>query len=150
MVMAVNSLFWLFKCFNKNQTDYSIQAGGVTGRFEVIYKYCGIDSQFECYITIWNLYYFYIELENVYECLPGIEPIAILKNYDDTLNRANMILRFDKIGHCIVSGSFKNKNNWYKNGIMFEIDTVFIFDILISLEKFFDDLKRIQGHSNFY
>ena len=53
---------FLFKCFDDNQTEYSIQAGGVTGKFEVTYKCCGIDSNFECDITIGNLYYFYIEL----------------------------------------------------------------------------------------
>lgn len=141
-----------FNCFDKNQTEYSIQAGGVTGRFEVTYKCRGIDSQFECDITIGNLYYFYIELENMYECLPGIEPIAVLKNYGETLNRTNMTFRADKCGHFIINGCFKNKENGYKSGIIFEtkLDTVFIYDILNSLEKFFDELKRIQGHSNFY
>ena len=141
-----------FKCFDKNQTEYSIQTGGVSGIFEVTYKCCGIECQFECDLTIGNLYYFYIELENVYECLPGIEPVAVLKNYGETPDRTNMTFRFDKLGHCIISGLFRNKSNCYKSGIIFDIsiDISFIYDILGSLEKFFDELKSIQGHSNFY
>ena len=63
-----------------------------------------------------------------------------------------MTFRFDKLGHFIVSGYFKNKNNMYKSGIIFDIkvDTVFIYDILRSLKRFFDELRRIQGHSNFF
>ena len=103
-------------------------------------------------ITIGNLYYFYIELENVYECLPGIEPVAVLKNYGETLNRTNMTFTFDKLGHCNVNGCFKNASDGYNSGIIFElqIDMSYIYDILTSLEIFFDELKRIQGHSNFY
>ena len=52
-----------FKCFEENQTDYSIQTGGATGNFEITYKCSGIDSQFEIDITIGNLYYFYNELK---------------------------------------------------------------------------------------
>jgi len=141
-----------FKCFDDNQTEYSIQAGGVTGKFEVTYKCSGIDSKFECDITIGNLYYFYIELENVYECLPGIEPVAVLKNYGETLNRTNMTFTFDKLGHCKVDCCFKNASDRYNSGIFFElqIDMSYIYDILNSLEKFFDELKQIQGHSKFY
>lgn len=144
-------LIFAFKCFDDNQTDYSIQEGGVTGKFVVSYKCCGIDSLFECDITIGNLHDFYIKLKNVYECLPGIEPLAVLKNYG-TLNRTDMTFRFDKLGHCFVSGYFKNESNDYKSGIIFDIQIELsdIYDILHSLERFFDELKRIQGHSNFY
>lgn len=140
-----------FKCFDDNQTDYSIQAGGVTGEFVVSYKGRGIDSLFECDITIGNLYDFYIELKNIYENLPGIEPFAVLKNHG-TLNRTDITFRFDKLGHCFVSGYFKNKSNGYKSGIIFDIQIELpnIYDLLHSLEKFFNELKRIQGHSNFY
>ena len=144
-------LIFSFKCFDDDQTEYSIQAGGVTGKFEVIYKCCGIDSQFECDITIGNLYDFYIELKNVYECLPCNEPVAILKNYGEILNRTNMTFTFDKLGHCNVNGYFKNKYDGYDSGIMFEFkNDIYIYGILNSLEKFFDELKRIQGHGNFY
>ena len=141
-----------FKCFDDNQTEHSIQTGGVTGKFEMTYKCRGIESQFECDITIGNLYCFYIELENVYECLPGIEPVAVLKNYGETLNRTNMTFTFDKCGHCIVDGCFKNMYDGYNSGIIFEfqIDMSYIYDILNSLEHFFDELKRIQGHGNFF
>ena len=140
-----------FKCFEENQTDYSIQTGGATGNFEITYKCSGIDSQFEIDITIGNLYYFYNELKNIYECLLGIDSVAVLKNYG-TLNRTDMTFKFDKLGHIIVSGSFKNKSNNYKCGVAFDmqIDTSYIYDILHSLKYFFDELKRIQGHSKFY
>ena len=140
-----------FKCFDQKQTDYSIQAGGVTGQFEIAYKCAGIDSRFDIDITIGNLYYFYIELENVYECLPGIDPVAVLKNYG-TLNRTDLTFRFDRSGHILVSGCFKNKHHNYTSGVIFDIqiDTSYIYDILHSLKSFFGELKRIQGHSNFY
>ena len=141
-----------FKCFDENQTAYSIQTGGLTGTFEVTYQCAGMDCQFECDMTIGNLYYFYIALENGYECLPGIEPVAVLKNDGETRNRTNLTFTFDKQGHINVNGCFRNKCDGYHSGIVFElqIDVSYIYDILSALESFFDALKRIQGHSNFY
>ena len=142
-----------FKCFDENQTEYSIQAGGVTGKFEITYKCSGIESNFECDLTIGNLYYFYIELDTAYDIKFCKDSVAILKDCSETLNRTKLMFRFDKLGHCFVEGCFKNKGNNYRSSISFEdieIDQTFIPDILISLEKFFDELKRIQGHSKFY
>ena len=140
-----------FKEFDKGQTGHSIKKGGVTGSFEVTYRCSGIDSRFECDVTVGNLYYFYIELENVYECLPGTEPAAVLTNYGTT-DRTDMTFRFDGAGHCQVSGRFMDKENGYKSGVIFDIcmDVSYIYDILGSLKEFFDELKRIQGHGSFY
>lgn len=141
-----------FKCFDEDQSEYSVQAGGVNGRFEVIYRCCGIDSQFECDITVGNVYNFYIELDNAYDIQLGKNTVANLKNYGDNLNRASLTFNFDKTGHCVLFGAFKNKDNLYKSGIDFEIkiDQTYIPEILVSLERFFEELIKIQGHSRFY
>ena len=140
-----------FKSFDQARSAHSIQTSGVSGVFEVEYKCSGIDCRFECDMTVGNLFYFYTELENVYECLPGIEPVAFLNNYGADMH-TDMSLRFDKKGHFNVIGHFKNKQNNYKSSIAFDIqaDTAFVYDILGSLKAFFDELKRIQGHGNFY
>ena len=141
-----------FKCFDNKQTDYSVQAGGVTGRFEVIYTCRGIESQFECDITIGNVYEFYNELKGAYKDINGKDLSVCLKNYGEVLKRSRLVIDFDKLGHCILSGNFKNKDNYYKCGIDFEIeiDQTYILNFLGALEAFFNELKRIQGHCNFY
>ena len=138
-----------FKCFD-NRAYYPNKDGRVTGIFEVSYNCCGISSQFECDVTIGNLYAFLLQLENVYECLPGIEPVAVLENYG-SINRTKMTFSFDKKGHVAVSGRFMNGSTRYNSGIIFEMktDTSCISDILNNFNCFFDDIKRIQGHSDF-
>jgi len=140
-----------FKSFDSNQTDYSINLGGVTGEFEIIYNCNGIKSQFEIDVTIGNMYTFYVQLEKAYECLCEANNVAILENYG-SLDRANMSFEFDKKGHIIVKSKFMNKNTLYKSGISFEmqIETWDVHNILICLHHFFEELKRIQGHSKFY
>ena len=141
-----------FKCFDEKQSDYSIQMGGVTGKFEVIYRCYGIESQFECDITIGNVYDFYIQLNNVYGIHFGKDTIANLKNYGNILKRTNLTFSLDNNGHCTIIGSFKNKGNLYKSGIEFEIeiDQTYIPEILASCAFFFKELTRIQGHGTFY
>ena len=140
-----------FTKFKPHQDSYSIKRGGIAGDFEVSYKCNGIESRFECDLTTGNLYSFYVELDNSYECLPGSEPVAILAN-NASPERTSMTFRFDKMGHFFVKGCFKAKENGYKSGIIFdmEMDTVFIYDILDSLKKFFNELEKIQGHRNFF
>ena len=141
-----------FKCFDSNQTEYSVESGGLTGQFEVVYNCCGISSKFDCDITIGNLYDFYVQLENTYECLPGIESVAILENYGSD-KRSCMIFTFDKERRVVISGRFMDKGTFYKSGILFEIETDtfgVISEILNSLKSFFNELKRIQGHNTFY
>ena len=111
-------LIFSFLSFDDGQTDYSIQKGGVTGKFGVSYKCSGIESCFECDITIGNLYYFYIELENVYERLPGIKPVAVLENYGE-LKRTEMTISCDKTGRWSVSGCFRNKGTGYREMIKY-------------------------------
>lgn len=142
-----------FKRFDEDQNEYSIKQGGVTGVFEITYKCKGIVSNFECDITIGNLYCFYIELGHAYDIQFCNDSAVILRNYGETLNRTKLVFRFDKLGHCFVNGYFKNKDNRYRSSINFEnieIDQTYIPKILVSLEKFFVELKRIQGHSSFY
>ena len=141
-----------FKCFDSDQTKYSVEMGGLTGQFEVTYNCCGISSKFDCDMTIGNLYAFYMQLENAYECLPGIDPVAVLENYGSDM-RSCMTFTFDKKERVVISGHFMDKVTSYKSGIMFEmeIDTFYVIsEILKSLECFFSELKRIQGHNTFY
>ena len=141
-----------FKSFDKHQSEYSISVGGVTGTFEVAYSCLGMDCRFECDITMGNLYSFYLQLENVYECLPGIVPIATLENYG-SLDRTNLTFKFDKMGHVQINGRFMNKDAHYNSGILFDISMDAFYNItymIKTLKTFFDELKRIQGHSTFY
>ena len=141
-----------FKSFDEQQSEHSIKTGGVTGVFEISYSCPGMDCRFECDITMGNLYSFYLQLDNVYECLPGIVPIATLDNYGSS-EHTNLTFEFDKKGHVRVTGRFMNKDTHYNSGILFDItmDTFYnITNMINTLRSFFDELKRIQGHSNFY
>ena len=141
-----------FKEFDSGQSDYSIERGGLTGKFEVTYNCCGINSQFECDMTIGNLFDFYIQLENSHECLSGTDSIAVLEDYGSD-KRTNMTFNFLNNNRVVISGNFLNSNTLYKSGIQFEmeIDTFYVIsETLNSLEYFFNELKRIQGHSTFY
>ena len=141
-----------FDSFDDNQSDYSIKMGGVTGNFSINYYSNSVNCNFKCDITVGNVYLFYVELDNAYDILSGRNAVAVLKNYG-SLNHSNLMFTFDKRGHCNVDGEFKNKSNQYKNGInfSFELDqTGNITPILNSMEVFFQELRRIQGHSNFY
>ena len=48
---------------------------------------------------------FYLQLENVYECFPGVNPIATLENYG-SLERSNLTFKSDKMGYVQVNGWF--------------------------------------------
>lgn len=138
--------------FARHQDTFSIKRGGLTGDFEVAYQCEGMDCKFECDITMGNLYTFYIELDNAFDCLAGTDSVAILQNNADKPVHSKMSFEFDKTGHCIVDGCFMNRNNCYKSGITFgmTIDNIFISEILTSLREFFSALEKIQGHNNYY
>lgn len=140
-----------FNSLDDNQTEQSIKTGGLTGKFGIIYQAGGIDCNFECDITVGNVYEFYVSLDDAWDILFGKNAVAVLKNYG-TLDRTNLTVSFDKRGHCLVDGFFKNKNNQYKSGISFsfEIDQTYITDILNSMKTFFTELIRVQGHKVFY
>ena len=97
-----------------------------------------------------DLYCFYIELDNVYDGLPGTKPVAILESNAETQERTKMTFRPDN-GMFVINGLFRNRDNCYKSGIIFdmEIDTVFVVEMLVTLENFFKELEEIQGHRNF-
>lgn len=139
-----------FKKYDESQDEYSIKLGGITGDFELTYKSLGLECQFECDITVGNVYDFYRELEYAYQASKNTE--AKLKNYGNILNRTFLQFRFDKLGHCILIGNFKNKFTQYRNGVTFEIeiDQTYVAKILSSLKFFFEKLKSIQGHDTFY
>ena len=142
-----------FRRFDENQTDYSIQAGGLTGKFEVMYRCKGMESRFECDITVGNVYELFVALDNAYEGFSGKLPSVVLHNYGNAPYRTEMTFKFEKTGHFIFSGRFMNKSNEYRSGIIIDSiksDSVFLSDILKNSEKFFAELSRIQGHRNFY
>lgn len=132
-----------FNEFDGKQTDY------LTGIFSIVYSGKGMECSFECDITIGNVYDFYIALENAYEYIKGGK--AVLSNYG-SLNRSNLSVAFDGKGHCEVTGKFLNKDNFYKSGInfSFSLAQTHINDILIKMETFFKELRRIQGHNRYY
>ena len=140
-----------FHAFDDQQSDVSIKMGGVTGKFSVIYQSEGIDSRFGCDITVGNVYEFYQSLNQAYDRISDNDASAVLKNYGD-LHRTYLTVQFDRKGHCFVDGCFKNEATQYRSGILvaFEVDQTYIPKILDSMEAFFGELKRIQGHSKFY
>ena len=139
-----------FKSFKAHQDSYSIKRSGLAGNFEVYHRCSGSESRFECDLTVGELYCFYIELDNVYDGLPGTKPVAILESNSRTQERTKMTFRPDK-GKFLISGLVRNRDNGYKSGIIFdmEIDTVFVVEMLVTLENFFKKLEEIQGHRNF-
>ena len=140
-----------FKCFDEKQTDYSIQHGGVTGIFEIEYSCFGLESHFTLDVTVGNVYDFYKSLKDAYDKCFCKDCNATLQNYG-SLNRTSLSLSFDKLGHCLIKGSFLNREHQYKSGVSFEIeiDQTYIPEILLSLKSFFEELKKIQGHDTFY
>ena len=139
-----------FKRFKAHQDSFSIKRSGLAGDFEVYYKCSGMENRFECDLTVGELYCFYIELDNVYDGLPGTKPVAILESNSGTQERTKMTFSGDK-GKYFISGIFRNRDNCYKSGIIFdmELGAVFMGDILGTLEKFFKYLEEMQGHRNF-
>lgn len=140
-----------FISFDDDQTDRSIEMGGVTGKFGIIYQCKGIDCNFECDITVGNVYAFNYSLDTAYDLMSGRNAVSVLSDYGDTLNRTNLTIRFDSKGHCLMDGHFKNKDDLYKSAVSFsfEIDQTDVSDMLVSMNKFFEELIRIQGHNNF-
>ena len=154
-VMEIDSgdecLILSFIRFKRHQDSYSIKRGGVLGDFEVSYKCRGIESRFECELTPGNLNCFYYELENLYDGLPGTKPTAVLENNTGEAERTKITFTLNK-GRCFISGSVRNKNNDYKSGIFFDIDTdgIILSEILTELNNFLDEIIKIQGHRNFF
>ncbi|MCH5349993.1 MAG: hypothetical protein J1E40_11765 [Oscillospiraceae bacterium] len=140
-----------FISFDDNQTDRSIEMGGVTGKFGIIYQSKGIDCNFECDISVGNVYTFYYSLDTAYDIMSGRNAVSVLSDYGDTLNRTNLTITFDNKGRCLMDGYFKNKDDLYKSSIAFsfKIEHTDISDMLISMDKFFHELIRVQGHNNF-
>lgn len=129
--------------------DY-IKHNVVTGDFEIAYKCNGIESKFECDMTIGNLYCFFISLDNAYDIQSCKNNVVTIENYGSS-KRSVLTIKFDN-GHYFVSGYFKNKNNLYNSSISFnfEIFLTDIVEILISLDNFFREIRKIQGNNNFY
>lgn len=140
-----------FEKFDENQSDYSIKNGGVTGKFGIIYVGKGMNCHFLCDVTVGNVYDFFIALENLYEGLPGSNTSAVLENYGND-KRTQLSFVGDKRGYFNMNGLFLNKSNNYKSGLTlsFSIPCEDLSHILISMEHFFQEIKRIQGHNKFY
>lgn len=138
-----------FNQFDDGQTDYSINMGGLTGIFGIVYSGKGMECSFECDITIGNVRDFAISLENSYDNLDNRK--AILCNYGSS-DRSNLSVTFNKKGNCEVLGNFLNKDNLYKSGISFSfsLDQTYIHDIIKNMDTFFEELYHIQGHNRYY
>ncbi len=140
-----------FKCFDDDQSDYSIEMGGVTGKFEIAYRGLGVNGGFLCDLTVGNVYQFYLDLENAYNIQLGKDIKVTMHDYSE--DRTMLTFSFDKTGHCDVGGFFKNDENGCRNGICFdeiEIDQTEIPPMLSAMKKLFNELERIQGHCTYY
>ncbi len=138
-----------FNEFDDKQTDYSISMCGVTGKFGIVYVGKGLNCNFNCDIDIGNVRDFAVSLENAYDNLNDRK--ATLDNYG-SLNRTHLSATFDNKGHCIITGNFLNKDNFYKSGISFSfsLDPIYVPDIIRNMDIFFKELYRIQGHNRYY
>lgn len=141
-----------FNEFDGNQTEYSIERGGVTGKFGIVYQSKGIDCNFKCDVTVGNVHDFYMSLDDAWDIKSGRNASAFLKCYGYDSDRTDFTINFDNKGRCFAGGHFKNAEDQYKSGVFFsfETDPIYITDILNSTENFFRELIRIQGHKNFY
>lgn len=138
-----------FKKFDDGQTDYSVSATGVTGKFGIVYIGKGMNCEFDCDITIGNVRDFAVSLENAYDNMNDGK--AVLVNYG-SLNRSNLSVVFGKRENCKMTGNFLNEDNFYKSGISFSfsLDQIYIHDIIKNMDDFFEELYRIQGHNSYY
>ena len=138
-----------FLKFDK-QDEYSIKRGGLAGEFGIIYKDEAISCQFGCSLTIGNVYSFYVSLDSAYDL--GTPSVAVLKDYDDALKRTGLTIAFDKKGNYSIEGAFKSKESHYQSGICFSLkaDQTYISDAVITMDRFFSELAKIQGNRNFY
>ena len=125
-------------------------SGGAVGAFEAAYRCCGTESRFVCDLTLGSLYVFTVSLDYIYDLGPG--DTAVLKN-DGSEDRSELVFRFDHRGHCVISGRFRNQDNGFRSGIFFGgmvIDNIYMNEIILTLEAFFSEVKKLQGHSNFW
>lgn len=140
-----------FTEFDEGQSDYSIQAGGVTGKFGIRYNGLGMDAKFECDITMGNLAEFNYSLDTSWDIYFGRDSSAVLCDYTEP-HRTLLEFKFDSKGKCYAKGNFLNKTNSYCSGVNFEmdVDPSFIPEIIGTINIFFDELKHIQEHDTFY
>ncbi len=138
-----------FVSFDKGQTVYSIENGGVTGQFGIKYVGKGMNCGFLCDITIGNVRDFAVALEDAYDKLNG-EKVELL-NYG-SLDRSYLSFSLDKRGCCEISGRFDNKENMYNSGIHFSftIDQTFIVSTLHNMDYFLEEIYRLQGHNRYF
>lgn len=138
------------ECFTLSCTGIGkTHRGELTADFAAAYRCCGMDCEFAADLTLGSLYAFYLSLDNALDGLPGTDPNAVLQSCGS--NHAQLSFSPDHAGHWIVRGRFKNKDHNYRSGILFDmkIDTMFVTEIYVSLERFFKALKQQYG-SNFY
>ncbi len=138
-----------FVSFDKGQTDYSIENGGISGQFGIKYVGKGMNCDFLCDITIGNVRDFAVALDDAYDKLNGQK--VELSNYGSS-DSSYLSFTFDKRGFCEISGQFDNKENMYNCGIhfSFSIDQSFVASILHNMDYFFEEIYRLQGHNRYY
>lgn len=123
----------------------ALKRGGVTAEFHIQIAVDGINADFNCSISLGNLYIFYIDLQKCYKEVKGT---AVLKDYSERLT--NIAVCFIHTGQCVVSG-FAQNGAYSKNKIEFYIqcDQTFINQNIKSLKALFDKLAAIQGFYEF-
>lgn len=126
-------------------TPETLKRGGLTVTFSIQIAVDGINADFDCSISLGNLYTFYVDLR---KCHNDVNGIAILKDYSERLT--NISFCFNHMGQCGVSG-FAQNGAYSKNKIEFSIqcDKIFIDQSIKSLKVLFDELAEIQGFYEF-
>ncbi|MCL2463138.1 MAG: hypothetical protein FWF44_10770 [Defluviitaleaceae bacterium] len=127
-------------------TAETLKWGGVSAKFKIIVDVKGIHADFQCCLTVGNLYNFYMQLSERHKNLQGS---AELKYYSESLT--NIIFTFDKSGHCVICGMVQNGTySGNKVGFKIECDQTFITPVLVSLRTIFTEFAEIQGNYIFY
>ena len=123
----------------------TVKMGGLIADFNIQIVVYGINADFKCWITIGNLYDFYIKLQECYKNLYGT---AVLKYHDEELTRISV--DFQNTGKCTVYGYAQTKS-YKKNKIEFciECDQTYIEPNIRMLKILFDELAVIQGFYEF-
>ena len=123
---------------------------GFTGTFRAAYSCKGIKSDFECFVTLGDIYYFAYALDTAYD-LEQVNTSAVIGD-DNDLRKISLIFIFDSKGRCHVSGHFPNKDDMFRSAVDFncELYLSVITDITVGINKLFDKLAEIKGDRDFY
>lgn len=141
------SFEFLFKEFDKEQSDYAIEHGGVTGIFSVAFNEEGLNVQFPCDVTVGNVYSFFVQLK---ECYGSMNGAVVLEDYSK--ERVHMEVIFYNSGQCEVDievANYSSYNSCGKIKVNFQCDQSYWRNIIDNFNIFFTELARLQGYYDF-